>query len=139
MQNLCLKCGKQLFDGNQLCPECQSADIGTDRPFAESPPPEIETQSQFSARPGTVAPVEIYGQPAAVSTACPYCGGAGGVFTKSTISSGGFIYMGIMLLLTVGAFVIFFPCAIIPFALLFLGLLFKEKHLACVNCSQNLS
>lgn len=143
MQNFCLQCGRQLFNEGPVCFDCARQTGEPAQPFAD--PGQPQGYSPYQTRPldqppPTTWPMPLVHQPAqqAVQTGgqCPHCGGAGGVYTKTNISTGGFVYMGIMFALTVFFFLIFFPCAIIPFGLLFLGLLFKEKHFACINCGQ---
>ncbi len=144
MPNYCTQCGIQIFYDANVCNDCVSQSHRQTRPVAE------QTRQQHDFSPYQTQPLnQPHGthqiQPFHTQqnlqnfSACPYCGGSGGISTKSIISTGGFVYMGIMFTITFFAFLIFFPCAIIPFALIFLGLLFKETHFVCINCGQRVN
>ena len=146
MPNYCTQCGIQIYYEADVCNDCLSQpNRQTARPFAE----QTRTQHDFSQyqtqplnQPFETQRIQPFHAPPhnlQSFSSCPYCGGSGGVTTKSTISTAGFIYIGVMFTFTFFAFLIFFPCAIIPFALLFLGLLFKETYFACVNCGQKVN
>ncbi|MEZ5425894.1 MAG: hypothetical protein R2747_06505 [Pyrinomonadaceae bacterium] len=142
MYNFCLQCGKKLNGEREVCSECAERGQPQSRPNAPpyAPPRPTKDYNPYQTRPLDQSPMTQQIQPFAASgtmqtvSQCPHCGGAGGIYTKTDISTAGYVYMGIMLVLTLFFFMLFFPCAIIPFGLLFLGFLFKEKHFACVNC-----
>lgn len=149
MPNYCTQCGIQIFYEAELCNDCVSQPRTQQKPFAEQTfqPKDF---SQYQTRPLNQPPVTLPIQPFNFqqnlqnTSACPYCGGSGGIMTKSTISMSGWTFMGIMFTLTFFGFVISaytqcFPCAIIPFGLIFLGLLFKETHFVCINCGQKIN
>ena len=143
MESYCIQCGRPVFDTVQLCFDCTN---NPPQPNFPSPGPDYARpstaqQAQPFDRPPVAAPVGNRNAGFAMQNAsqCLFCGGAGGVFAKSNISTGGFVYMGVMFLFTFFTFLIFFPCAIIPFGLIFLGLLFRDKHFACINCGKRVS
>jgi DNA-directed RNA polymerase subunit RPC12/RpoP len=140
----CTHCGKQISDEFEVCDECSSQPTVKSRPFSE--PAEIRQNfDPLQTTPLEPMPlmqrVQTFHSPENIQnlSRCPYCGGAAGIAPKSTISTVGFVYMGIMFTITCFVFMIFFPCALIPFGLIFLGLLFKETHFACINCGQKIS
>lgn len=144
MPNYCIRCGRQFLYEAEICDECSSQPTVRQVPFADP----VEVKQEFDPfqtrplnQPGPTSPIQPFQSPGIpqVYSQCPYCGGSGGVSTKSTISTGGFVYMGIMFTITFLTFAIFFPCAIIPFGLIFLGLLFKETHFTCINCGQKVN
>lgn len=144
MPNYCTQCGIQFFYEAELCNDCASRPQNQPKPFAEQTYQQkdfSQYQTQPLGQPPVTQPIQpFYAQQNLQTTSsCPYCGGSGGIMTKSTISTGGWVFMGVMFTFTFFAFVIFFPCAIIPFALIFLGLLFKETHFVCINCGQKVN
>jgi DNA-directed RNA polymerase subunit RPC12/RpoP len=140
----CTLCGKQISDEFKVCDECSSQPTVKSRPFAD---PVVIRQTFDPLQTNPLEPLPLMQQVQALHSPqiaqnlsrCPYCGGAGGIAPKSKISTAGFVYMGIMFTITFFVFIIFFPCALIPFGLIFLGLLFKETHFACINCGQKIS
>ena len=149
MYNFCTKCGREIQSETGVCNDCSTQaqpQFQTEKqplPFAEPPREKdiFDYQTQpLNQFPGTqnIQPLHT-AQNLQQQSQCPYCGGAGGIYTKSQISTAGFVYLAIMISITFFFFVIFFPCAIIPFALIFLVFLFKEKHFACVNCGQKVN
>lgn len=143
MTNYCTQCGIQIFYEADVCNDCLSQPNRAQKPFAQQTR-QTNDFSQYQTQPlnqPVSYPIQQFTDQQQMQNFanCPFCGGAGGVTTKSTISTGGFVFMGVMFTLTFIAFVIFFPCAIIPFALIFLGLLFKETHFVCINCSQRIN
>lgn len=150
MFNYCTKCGREIKSETGVCNDCSTQaqpQIQKEKqtmPFAE--PPRNTDFFENQTTPLIETPTDRGIQPTGFqqgmqqqNSHCPYCGGAGGIYTKSEISTAGFIYLAIMLTLTFLVLFIFFPCAIVPFALIFLVFLFKEKHFACVNCGQKLN
>ncbi len=143
MPNYCTQCGIRIYYEADVCNDCVSQANRQTRPVAEQTRQQHDFspyQTQPLNQPPATQPIQpFHTQYLQTFTSCPYCGGSGGINTKSIISTGGFVYMGIMFTITFFAFVIFFPCAIIPFALIFLGLLFKETHFVCVNCGEKVN
>lgn len=146
MYNFCTKCGKEDRSETGVCRQCSTRtqpQIEPEKkplPFAEPPARENRFDLPgYPTRPVGDRPVsppqpgKTAGVPQTASQ-CPYCGGSGGIFAKSEISTAGFVYLAVMITLTLLFLVIFFPCALIPFALIFLVFLFKDKYFACVNC-----
>ncbi len=142
--NYCTNCGKQIDHYSSECDECTSRPTLKSRPFAYP----VDTQrdlSIYQTRPLDQSPLkgemQPFHSPQSIHNlvGCPYCGGAVGITPRSTISTGGFVYMGIMFTFMCITFMIFFPCALIPFGLIFFGLLFKETHFTCINCGQKAS
>lgn len=140
----CTRCGKQISYDSDICDDCSVPSTLKSRPYADP----VETQRDFSSyqtKPLNQSPLlqqmQTFSSPQDIQnlSRCPYCGGAAGISPKSTISTGGFVFMGVMFTVTFITFLIFFPCAIIPFGLIFLGLLFKETHFACINCGQKIN
>ncbi len=144
MPNYCTQCGIQIYYDSHVCNDCASQPNRQTRPVAEQTRQQQDF-SQYQTQPLNQTPLTQQIQPFYAQhnlqnfSSCPYCGGSGGVMTKSTISTGGLVFMGVMFTFTFFTFLIFFPCAIIPFALMFLGLLFKETYFACVNCGQKVN
>lgn len=140
----CTNCGKQISYDLRICDDCSSQPTLKSRPFAD-PTESVRFGDPFQTQPLGQPPSTQQMQPFVAAhgiqnqSNCPYCGGAAGIMPRSTISTGGFVYMGIMFTITSITFLIFFPCALIPFALIFLGLLFKETNFACINCGQKIS
>lgn len=144
MPNYCTKCGVQIYYESDVCNDCISQTNSQTRPVAEQTREQhdfSQYQTQPLNQPLQTQPIQHFHTPQSPQSfsQCPYCGGAGGVRTRSTISTGGFVFMGVMFTFTFFTFLIFFPCAIIPFGLMFLGLLFKETYFACVNCGQKVN
>lgn len=150
MFNYCTKCGNPHKSELGVCENCSmqaepkiEPQPVQQRPFAEETKQQDYTTNftePFDMNPQTqpIQPIHTQHNLQQISQ-CPHCGGAGGIYPKSVISTPGFVYMGIMIFITTFFFVIFFPCAIIPFALIFLMFLFKDKYFACVNCGQRVS
>lgn len=149
MYQFCTKCGKEIQSETGVCPACSTQAQPQFKP-EKNPLPFDEPASE----PNDLGnPTNPFNQPQSTSTIqagfnqqdlqtrsqCPHCGGAGGIYTKSEITTGGFVYLAIMIALTFFFFVLFFPCAIIPFALIFLVFLFKQKYFACINCGQRVN
>lgn len=140
----CTQCGKQISYESAVCDDCTSHPTLKARPFAD-PADTKRDLSSFDTKPLDQSPLtqpmqQFHSkQDIQTLTRCPYCAGAAGIAPKSTISTGGLVYMGIMFTITCITFMIFFPCALIPFGLLFLGLLFKETNFACINCGQKIN
>lgn len=144
MANYCTQCGIQIYYQADVCNDCASQLNRPTRPVAEQtrqPHDFSPFQTQPLNQPPLTQPIQPFHTQHNLQTftACPYCGGSGGIDTKSKITTGGFVYMGIMFTFMFFAFVIFFPCALIPFALIFFGLLFKETYFVCVNCGERLN
>ena len=149
MYNFCTKCGKENRSETGICPDCSTQaqpQIKTEKqslPFAEPPPNKefFENQTRPLGQTQQTSQIQPFhtGQAVEQPSQCPHCGGAGGIFPREEISTAGFIYLAIMIALTVFFFMIFFPCAIVPFGLVFLVFLFKEKHFACVNCGRRVN
>ncbi|MCW5958708.1 MAG: hypothetical protein KIS76_01010 [Pyrinomonadaceae bacterium] len=140
MPSFCTNCGKQIAFDAEVCQECASTQYR--RPFMTA---EREADRFYQAqttqlpKPPENVQLQQFHQSQMQFSNCRFCGGAGGITTRSTISTGGIIYMAIMFAFAFFSLMIFFPCALVPLALLFLGLLFKEKHFACVNCGQKVN
>lgn len=143
MPNYCTQCGIQIFYEADVCNDCASQPNRQTRPIAAKTKEQFDF-SQYQTQPlnpPSINPIQHFHTQQNLQnfSSCSFCGGAGGLITKSTISTGGWVFMGVMFTFTFLTFITFFPCAIIPFALIFLGLLFKETHFVCINCGQRVN
>lgn len=138
MSNQCRICGNYTAGNFDVCADCTNRTQN----FPTAEKTEQFSFAEYHNQPFTKQTSQVQGNFANQMQEyfqCPFCGGAGGVFKKSKISTAGIVYMCVMGAFTLFTFAIFFPCAVVPLLLLFLGFLFKESYLACVNCGRKIN
>lgn len=131
MFKFCTQCGRQSITESGICDDCAAGSA-------------VRETTRLDERQTVQQPVggpiqKHSSQAPQTDRRCQWCGGADGVFLKSEITPAGFVYLAVMVAITLALLMIFFPCALIPFALIFLVFLFKKKYFACVNCGQQVN